>query len=86
MTVLITLTTAGPDSGPFDLYGNTDGFYTPFETGVDKTDLIAGYPSALVPDYTDTIRIISTGALCTNYIDVSVATYFPPTTTTTTTV
>ena len=79
MTVLITLTTAGADSGPFDLYSNLDGYVSAFETGVSKAALLAGYSSALVPNGTSTIRIKSTG-VCTNYIDVTVVT----TTTTTT--
>jgi hypothetical protein len=82
MTVLITLSTAGSDSGPFDLYSNLDGYYAPFETNVAKGDLLAGYPSALVPDYTETIRIMSNNELCTNYVDINVIT----TTTTTTSV
>ena len=49
MTVYITLTTAGSDSGPFELYSNLDGYYTPFESGVSKTSLESGYASALVP-------------------------------------
>lgn len=81
MTVFITLTSAGTDSGPFNLYSNLDGYLTPFETGVSKSALLAGHSSALVPDYTATIRIESTSTLCTNHIDVPVAT-----TTTTTTI
>lgn len=69
MTVLITLTTAGADTGPFDLYSDIDGFVSAFETGVSKAALLGGYSSALVPDYTSTIRIKSTG-VCGNYIDV----------------
>lgn len=80
MTVLITLTTAGADTGPFNLYSNVDGYVSAFETGVSKTALLAGYSSALVPNGTTTIRIKSTGT-CVNYIDVTVVT----TTTTTTT-
>jgi hypothetical protein len=80
MTVLITLTTAGTDTGPFDLYSNVDGYVSAFETGVSKAALQAGYSSALVPNGTTTIRIKSTGT-CVNYIDVTVVT----TTTTTTT-
>jgi len=83
MTVLITLTTAGTDSGPFDLYSDLDGYISAFESGVDKTLLLAGYPSSLVPDYTTIIRVRSNNGLCTNYIDIPVA---EPTTTTTTTV
>lgn len=81
MTVLITLTTAGTDSGPFDLYSNLDGYTSAFESGINKTTLLSGYASALVPDYTTTIRIKSNNKLCTNYVDISVET----TTTTTTT-
>ena len=90
MTVLITLTTAGTDTGPFDLYSNLDGYVSAFETGVSKAALVAGYSSALVPNGTTTIRIKSTGT-CVNYIDVTVitttttTTTATPTTTTTTT-
>jgi len=90
MTVLITLTTAGADSGPFNLYTELDGYATPFETGVDKIDLEAGYTTALVPDYATIIRVKSTGD-CVNYIDITLVgtttttTTATPTTTTTTT-
>ena len=73
MTVLITLTTAGADTGPFDLYSNLDGYVSAFETGVSKSSLLAGYSSALVPDGTSVIRIKSNGN-CVNYIDVNVVT------------
>jgi hypothetical protein len=89
MTVLITLTTAGTDSGPFNLYSNLDGYISAFATGVSKSALLAGYPSASVPDYTTTIRVVSTG-ICVNYVDIviittSTTTTIAPTTTTTTT-
>jgi hypothetical protein len=84
MTVLITLTTAGTDSGPFDLYSNLDGYLSAFESGVSKSSLLAGYPSSLVPDYTTIIRVRSNNGSCTNYIDIPVEQ--PPTTTTTTTI
>jgi hypothetical protein len=69
MTVLITLTVAGSDSGPFNLYSNLDGYTSAFEAGVPKASLLAGYSSALVPDFTTTIRIKSVGD-CNNYIDI----------------
>jgi hypothetical protein len=69
MTVLITLTVAGADSGPFNLYSDTDGYVTAFESGVSKASLLAGYSSSLVPDYTTIIKVLSTG-VCTNYIDI----------------
>jgi len=80
MTVFITLSIAGADSGPFNLYSNLDGYVTAFESGVPKASLLAGYASVSVPDFTTTIRLLSTGT-CTNYIDIAVE---EPTTTTTT--
>jgi len=79
MTVLITLTTAGIDTGPFNLYSDVDGYLSAFKSGVTRTSLLAGYSSALVPDNTSTIRIMSAGN-CINYIDLTVV----ATTTTTT--
>jgi hypothetical protein len=84
MTVLITLTTAGADTGPFNLYSNVDGYVSAFETGVSKSALVAGYSSALVPNGTTTIRIKSTGT-CVNYIDVTVVTTTTTTSSTTST-
>ena len=69
MIVLLTLTTAGSDSGPFDLYSNLDGYITAFETGVDKATLEAGY-STTVPDGASVVRITSTGD-CINSVDIT---------------
>lgn len=91
MTVTITLTAAGLNVGPFDLYSDIPSQWTLFESGVSRAALLAGYTTALAPDYTNSIRIQSTGE-CTNYIDVTVIPYttttsttLPSTTTTTTT-
>ena len=87
MTVLITLTVAGADSGPFNLYSNLDGFTAAFESGVSKASLLAGYPSALVPDYTTVVRVSSAGD-CTNFLDIplySITTTTSSTSSTTTT-
>lgn len=92
MNVLITLTTAGIDTGPFNLYSNTDSYVTAFETNIAKSLLVAGYTSTMVPAGTTYVRVKSTG-LCTNYIDIYVTgsgtttttTTATPTTTTTTT-
>lgn len=83
MTVFITLTLAGANVGPFNLYSNIDGFTTAFESGVSKAALLSGYSSSLVPDYTTTIRLVSTGE-CTNYFDILID-LFPTTTSTSTT-
>ena len=82
MTVFITLFTAGADSGPFNLYSDVDGYVTAFESGVPKASLVAGYSSALVPDFTTTIKVLSTGT-CTNYIYIPVEEITTTTTTTT---
>lgn len=79
MTVLITLTIAGADTGPFDLYSDADGFVSPFESGISKAALQAGYLSTLVPNTATIIRVKSKG-VCTNYIDIVIG----ATTTTTT--
>jgi hypothetical protein len=81
MTAFITLTTAGTNSGPFNLYSNIDGYATAFESGVSKASLLAGHSSSVVPDYTTTVRVLSTGT-CTNYVDITLSN---PTTTSTTT-
>jgi hypothetical protein len=69
MTVLVTLTLAGSDTGPFDLYSNVDGYTTPLATGVAKVDLETGYSLTGVPDEAAVIRAQSIGT-CTNYLDM----------------
>ncbi len=73
MTVLIQLTIAGADTGPFDLYSNIDGYVSAFATGISKASLVAGYTSSAVPDNTAIIRVLST-EICTNYVDLPVLT------------
>lgn len=69
MTVLVTLTLAGTDVGPFNLYSNVDGYTTPLATGISRAALLAGYSLAGVPDTASVIRAQSTGT-CTNYLDM----------------
>lgn len=76
MTTLITLTTAGTDTGPFDLYSNLDGYVLPFATGISKAVLQAGY-LATVPDYTNIVRVKSKG-ICINYVDITLSTISYP--------
>jgi len=83
MNVLITLTTAGVDTGPFNLYSNTDSYVTAFQTNIAKSLLVAGYTSTVVPAGTTTIRVKSTG-LCTTYVDLFITGSGGTTTTTTT--
>ena len=84
MIVDLTLTLAGGDTGPFDLYSNVDGFITPFETDISKSSLLSGYTSSIVPDFTSVIRIKSKG-LCQNWIDIVLFTTTTTSTSTSTT-
>lgn len=80
MTVLITLTLAGSDTGPFNLYSNANGYTTAFETGVSRAALVSGYTSSLAPEGTTEVLVRSTGVCQRDlYLVVSGA----PTTTTT---
>ena len=81
MTVLITLTTAGSDTGPFNIYSNAHGFSTIIISGVSRASLVAGYDATL-PDGTTEVLVRSVGACERDlYLDVSGA---PATTTSTT--
>ena len=71
MTVLITLTLAGSDTGPFNLYSDENGYTTPFQTGIAKSLLVAGFTTGTVPDGTSIIRVTSEG-VCGNHIDLNI--------------
>lgn len=80
MTVLVTLSLAGTDVGPFNMYSNADGFVNAIATGVTRAALLAGYSLTGVPDSATIVRAQSTGT-CTNFLDM----YLSGGTTTTTT-
>jgi hypothetical protein len=81
MTVAITLTLAGSDTGPFNIYSNVDGYTTAIVTGVDRNTLISGY-NITAPEGTTEVLVRSTGVCQRNlYLAVAGA---PVTTTTTT--
>jgi hypothetical protein len=92
--VIITLTLAEADSGPFNLYCvSSTGIVTgPFQTNVPKSLLVAGYVVNNLPAGCQKVRVQSNSVLCKNYIDLSLpvttttSTTIAPTTTTTTTV
>lgn len=76
-TAVVQLAVAGGDTGPtFNLFSNLD-YGTPFETGVLKADLLAGYTTYFVPDGTTTIRVCSAGPSCFNCVDIDVSTTPP---------
>jgi len=83
MTVLITLTAAGTSTGPFNLYTNANSYASPFELGVSRSSLLAGYTSTVVPPGTTTIKVMSTG-VCTNSINIPISGLTTTSTTSTT--
>jgi hypothetical protein len=90
-TVLITLTTAGPNTGPFDVYAEDSiGNTTLIANNVPKASLLSGY-TAVVPDNTFSVIVTSDNQFCTNSVELilplttTTTTTLPPTTTTTTT-
>jgi hypothetical protein len=84
MNVLITLTAAGTDTGPFSLYSNVDSYAVPFQTGVAKSALVAGLMVTTVPNAATIVRVKSVGT-CTTSVDLSISGIPPATTTSTTT-
>ena len=81
MIVTITLTTAGGNTGPFDLYSDSDNYTTPFVTGVIKSNITTGYTSNVVPNNATTIRCKSNNGLCTNSVDLPISGLPSPTST-----
>lgn len=83
MTVLVTLTLAGADTGPFDIYSDADGYTTPLASGISKSALEAGYSLTGVPDGATIIRVTSLET-CTNSVDMLISGGTTTTTTSTT--
>lgn len=81
MNVVIQLISANPDTGPFNLYSNSDVFTTPFATGISRTTMLAGYSTSAVPSNATIIRVTSTGT-CQNSVDMPIAGVSTTTTTT----
>ena len=67
MNLVITLTAAGADTGPFNIYSNVDGYANAFETNISKASLLAGFASSNVPVGTTEVRVKSVNDLCNNY-------------------
>ena len=83
MIVIVTLTSPGADTGPFNLFSSVD-LINPLATGISRSALIAGYTLNNVPDAATFIRVTSTG-ICTNSLNINITNPSSPTTTTTTT-
>ena len=72
MTLLITLTVADIDTGPFNLYSNVNNYDPAFAELIEKSVLLAGYTSTVVPDGTTSIEVKSVNELCNNFILLTV--------------
>jgi len=66
MTILVTLTVAGTDTGPFSIIAQAGGVNTTVASGVTRQQLLDGY-SITVPDNTNSVVVDSNGA-CDNLI------------------
>jgi hypothetical protein len=82
MVVLVTLTSPGADTGPFNLFSSVD-LVTPLVSGVAKSALVSGYTLNSVPDAATYIKVLSTGT-CTNSINLNITNPTSTTTSTTT--
>jgi hypothetical protein len=89
-TIFIQLTTAGPNTGPFDIYSiDSGGIVTgPFETNISRTQLLSGFVSVNVPNNCVRIRLVSKSVACPNILElplpITTTTTAGPTTSTTT--
>ena len=82
MTILINLSVAGINTGPFNLYSDADGYVTAFALNVTRQQLLDGYP-AVVPNGTLNIKLQSLSDICPNDTILSVSTTSTISTTTT---
>lgn len=81
--LFVKLTTAGVDTGPFNLYSNSDGFLSAFESNISKASILSGIVVD-APVGTIMIRITSVNQRCSNYINLPVYADHTSTTTLTT--
>ena len=65
MTILIDLSVAGVNTGPFNLYSDADGYTSAFATNITRQQLLDGYP-AVVLNGTTNIKLQSLNDICPN--------------------
>jgi hypothetical protein len=83
MTILIDLSVAGINTGPFNLYSDADDYVTAFALNVTRQQLLDGYP-AVVTNGTTNIKLQSLSDICPNDTILPVSTTTSTTSTTTT--
>lgn len=64
-SVLVTITSFEPDSGPYYIYSDADNYAAPVTPVLARGQLLLGY-TATVPDSATTIKLASIG-VCKNY-------------------
>jgi hypothetical protein len=86
MTILIDLSVAGVNTGPFNLYSDADNYTSAFATNITRQQLLDGYP-AVVDAGTTNIKLQSLSDICPNdtILPVSTTTSTTSTSTSTTT-
>jgi len=66
VTITFPSTGLGSDTGPFNLYSDTDGYTNAFETGITSNTLIYGFSTNNVPNGTTRIKVVSESECCNN--------------------
>jgi hypothetical protein len=84
MTILIDLSVAGVNTGPFNLYSDADGYTSAFATNITRQQLLDGYP-AVVAAGTTNIKLQSLSDICPNDTILPVSTTTSTTSTSTST-
>jgi len=69
--VTVTLTVAGGNTGPFNIYQDYDSYANPVATNVAKSDLLAGY-IVTVGDGATIVRVQSENSTCSNYVNLNI--------------
>ena len=86
ISVLITLTVVGADTGPtFDLFSDVDGYLSAFETGIVLTVGVPYLCNNTVPNGTTIIKIVAHNGVCQHTLSLSITTTTTSTSTSTTT-
>lgn len=81
MYAFITISNAGANVGPFNLYSDVDGYISAFESNIPLATLEAGFATNNVPDGTVEIRVQSVNELCNSFESIGVTSlsyYFEP--------
>lgn len=71
MTGAVQVNKIGTALQTFYLYSDVNGFTAPFESGVTRNELLAGYATDQIPNTTTVIRVMSVD-IPGKYLDINV--------------